>query len=284
MKTAILTDSNSGIFPSEGERLGISVLPMPVLLDGVSYFEGTDLSVEAFIQRLRDGANASTSQPVPQSVLARWDELLSSGYDEVLYIPMSAGLSSAYEVALGMARDFDDRIYVTDSRRVSVTLRDAVLDAARLARQGCPAARIRTLVESTAASSVVYLGVDTLKYFQKNGRCSSLAAMVSDALNLKYLLRCGEERFDVYAKSRGIQHCQRQLLEAARQAADGLRQDGPIHVGVASSFENPMNAEKWFARAREAFPGDSVHYEPLPFSVVCHTGLNAFGIGLSRKL
>lgn len=87
MKTAILTDSNSGIFPEEGERLGIFVLPMPVILDGKEYFEGVNLTPNEFYQHIAEGADVSTSQPSPGDVISMFDRIFSEGYDELVYIP-----------------------------------------------------------------------------------------------------------------------------------------------------------------------------------------------------
>ncbi len=284
MKTAIMTDSNSGIFPEEGERRGIFVLPMPVILDGQEYFEGVDLTKEDFYRMLREDADASTSQPAPGDVIALWEKILRSGYDEIVHIPMSSGLSSSCSMAKSLAADFDGRVQVVDNRRVSVTLRPAAEEAKALADQGKPAAEIREILERTGPESVIYLGVDTLKYFKKNGRCTAAAAAVSSVLSIKPLLKCDGERFDVCAKVRGAVNCRKKELESALLAAEELRRGGGIYVSAASSFEDPEEEARWAEEVRAAFPEDGVVYDPLPFSVICHTGLNAFGIGISRKL
>ncbi len=283
MKTAIATDSNSGIFPEEGARLGVFVLPMPVILDGKEYFEGVDLSHEEFYQRLRDDADASTSQPSPGDTLAMFDKVLADGWDELVYIPMSSGLSSSFQTAKTLASDYGGRVRVADTHRVSVTLRDCVLDAKALADQGKSGREIQELLEAAARESTIFLGVDTLKYFRKNGRCTAAAAALSGILGIRPLLRCDGGSFDVCAKVRGSRNCQREELEYARAAAESLRSGGhPLSIGVADSFTDSGDAAAWVAQVQAAFPDDSVHYEPLPFSVICHTGLNAFGMGISR--
>ena len=189
MKTAIVTDSNSGIFPQKGEELGIFVLPMPVILDGQQYFEGVDLTPQAFYQRLEDGADASTSQPAPGDVIALWERVLGQGYDQIVHIPMSSGLSASCATAQGLAADFDGKIQVADNHRVSVSQYDAVMDAIALAREGLDAAAIRRELEAGGMDSVIYLGVDTLKFFKKNGRCTAATAALGTVLNIKPLHR-----------------------------------------------------------------------------------------------
>ena len=285
MKTAILTDSNSGIFPEEGERWGIFVMPMPVILDGREYFEGVNLTPKEFYQRVAEGADVSTSQPSPGDVASMFDRILSEGYDELVYIPMSSGLSSSYYTASLLAEDYGGRVQIVDNHRISVTLYASVLHARTLAEQEMGAKEIRAVLENTAMNSVIYLGVSTLKYLKKNGRCTPAVAALGDILNLKPLLICKGERFDRCCLSRSISACQKALLERVREVADALRPaGGRLDIGAASTFVSSEAEKDWEQQLREAFPGDHVHYEPLSFSIACHTGPNAFGVGVSRQI
>lgn len=283
MKTAIVTDTNCGIFPAEGEKLGVFALPMPVILDGKEYFEGVDLTHQEFYRRMEEGADASTSQPAPGDVMALWEKVLGQGYDEIVHLPMSSGLSASCQTALGLAEEFKGKVKVVDNHRVSVTQYDGVMDALALAARGKTAAEIKEALERTGLESVIFLGVDTLKYFKKNGRCTAATAALGTVLNIKPLLKCDGERFDAIAKVRGTVNCRKKLLEAAVAAADELRRGGAISVGVAGSFSDEAEEKAWLAEVREAFPNDRIHFEPLSFSVTCHTGPNAFGMGISRR-
>lgn len=286
MKTAIVTDSNSGIFPQKGEELGIFVLPMPVILDGQQYFEGVDLTPQAFYQRLEEGADASTSQPAPGDVIALWEQVLGQGYDQIVHIPMSSGLSASCATAQGLAADFDGKVQVADNHRVSVSQYDAVMDAIALAREGLDAAAIRRELEAGAMDSVIYLGVDTLKFFKKNGRCTAATAALGTVLNIKPLLKCDGERFDAIAKLRGAAACRKRTVEQAVEAARGFQAKGfPVSVGVAGSFLDSAEMADWVDQVSDALPADvHVHGENLSFSVTCHTGPNAFGLAVSRRL
>ncbi len=283
MKTAIVTDTNCGIFPEEGKKLGIFALPMPVILDGKEYFEGVDLTHQEFYRRLEENADASTSQPAPGDVLELWEKVLGEGYDEIVHIPMSGGLSASYQTALGLAAEFKGKVRVVDNHRVSVTQYDSVMDAVALAAQGKTGAEIQETLERTGLESVIFLGVDTLKYFKKNGRCTAATAALGSVLNIKPLLKCDGERFDAVAKVRGTVNCRKKLLETAVAAADTLRAGGPVSIGVAGSFAREEDEAAWFEEVKAAFPGDRLHFEPLSFSVICHTGPNAFGLGISRR-
>ena len=284
MKTAIVADTNCGIFPEDGKKLGIFTLPMPVILDGKEYFEGVDLDHRGFYEKLESGADASTSQPAPGDVMSMWESVLAQGYDEIVHIPMSSGLSASYQTARSLAKEFGGKVQVVDNHRVSVSEYDSVMDAITLAAQGKTAAEIKRELERTGLESVIYLGVDTLKFFKKNGRCTAATAALGTVLNIKPLLKCDGERFDAIAKVRGTANCRKKLLEAAVAAADELRAGGAISVGVAGSFADKAQADAWFAEVKAAFPDDTLHFEPLSFSVSCHTGPSAFGVGISRRV
>ena len=284
MRTAILTDSNSGIFPEEGERLGVFVMPMPVIIDGKNYVEGVNLTHKDFYQRMAEGAEVSTSQPSPGDVMSMFDQIFSEGYDELVYIPMSSGLSSSYRTAKMLSGEYEGKVQVVDNHRISVTLYASVLRAKSLAEQGIGAWGIRAVLEATAMNSVVYLGVDTLKYLKKNGRCTPTVAALGDVLGIKPLLICQGERFDRCGLPRSVAACQKALLERTKEAAGTLRPaGGKLDIGAASTFLNAEDEEDWRQQIQEAFPGDNVHYEPLSFSIACHTGPNAFGVGISRQ-
>ena len=124
-KVAIVTDSNSGITQKEAKELGIQVLPMPFYINGELFFEDITLTQEEFYQRLAEDADISTSQPSPGDVVDLWDKLLEE-YDEIVHIPMSSGLSSSCETALGLAQDYDGKVHVMDNQRISISQRQSV--------------------------------------------------------------------------------------------------------------------------------------------------------------
>lgn len=285
MRTAIITDSNSGIFEQEGREMGVFVIPMPVILDGVTYFEGKDISHDDFFRWLSEGKPVATSQPNIADVIRTWDTVLESGYEEAVYIPMSSGLSGSCHMAQGMAQEYEDRIVVVDNHRISVTLRHAVQDAVALREQGLKAAQIKEILEKTAYDSIVYVGVGTLEYLKASGRVTSAGAALGTILNIKPLLVIEGERLDAYAKVRGTKPCQKQLIQAMLSYVEKLSSHGSeIQIGVAGSFFDPAKNAEWVAFVKEAFPGHMVKYDPLTFSIACHVGPDAFGMGISCKV
>lgn len=284
-KTAIMTDTNSGITPAEAKELGIYTMPMPVLADAQTYYEGKDMDHAKLYAFMKEDRDLSTSQPSIGDVEEVWNKLLEEGYENILYVPMSSGLSGSCAAATGFAAEFGGKVEVADVHRISVTLRDAVLDAKYLADQGLSAAEIKAKLEENAANSVVYLGVDTLKYFKKNGRATAAAVAIATVLNLKPILITEGGKFDTYAKVRGLKACKERIIDALKKELDTRFAGVPaseIHLATASTLETPEEAEAWRLMVQEAFPQFQVSYDPLSCSIACHTGMGAVGVGMSR--
>ena len=159
---AIVTDSNSGITQAAAKELGIRVLPMPFYINDELFFEDITLTQEAFYQKLAADADSSTSQPAPGDVTGLWDELLQS-YDQIVYIPMSSGLSNSCETAMMLAGDYPEKVFVADNQRISITQRQSVLDALELAKAGCTAREIYDTLMRERLEASIYITVDTRK-------------------------------------------------------------------------------------------------------------------------
>ena len=100
--TAVVTDSHSSIPPEQAQALGVYVLPMPFYIADHCYYENVNLTREEFFTRQKAGETITTSQPVPADVTALWDKVLAI-YDELIYLPISSGLSGSYQVAHQLA-------------------------------------------------------------------------------------------------------------------------------------------------------------------------------------
>lgn len=281
MPTAIMTDTNSGAENAPG----LFVLPMPVIIDRQSYFEGKDLSRADFYAAMREGRDVYSSQPAPGDFLDMWNLILASGYDDIVYIPMSSALSGACETVRSFAESYEGRVYVVDNRRISVTLYESVQEALALAQHGVPAARIKAYLEASAADSSIYIAVNSLEYLKRSGRVTSAGAAIANVLNLKPVLTIQGGKLDAFAKVRGLKNCRRRIVEAVAQDLEERFAAWPreqIHIGAAGTFELEEDAASWQAQLREAFPDYEVYYQPLSCSIACHVGLDAIGVGISR--
>ena len=214
-KIAIVTDSNSGITQKQAQEYGIVVLPMPFYINGQMYYEDIDLTQEQFYEKLAEGGEIKTSMPLVGDVTDKWDELLKE-YDEIVHIPMSSGLSSSCETAMMLAQEYDGRVQVVNNQRISVTMRQSVLDAKMLAGQGKSAAEIKEILEKDKFESSIYIMVDTLEYLKKGGRITPAAAALGTLLKLKPVLQIQGEKLDAFAKARTVKQAKNIMIEAMK--------------------------------------------------------------------
>lgn len=112
MKVAIMTDDNSGMTREEAAGLGIFIMPMPFFINGELTYQSETFTRKDFYNKLAEGADVSTSQPSPGDVMDMWNDILSKGYDEIVYIPMSSGLSASCESAKIFSEEYDGKVHV----------------------------------------------------------------------------------------------------------------------------------------------------------------------------
>lgn len=220
MRIAVATDTNSGILTDEAKQLGIGLVNMPFTIDGKLYYEGVNLTLSQFYEAQEAGCDITTSQPSPGDVIDLWERLLED-HDAVIYIPMSSGLSNSCATAQMLAAEYDGRVQVADVRRISVTQRQAVLDARRLIERGLSLDEIRARLEENALCSSIYVTVDTLKYLKKGGRITPSAAAIGSVLNIKPVLQIQGGKLDAYAKVRGMKQAAAKMLEALHNDLNG---------------------------------------------------------------
>ena len=276
MKTAVMTDSNSGITPEEGKKIGIYSLPMPVIIEGDVFYEGKNITQEEYYGAMTSGKNVTTSQPSPGDVMDMWDGILKEGYEQVVYIPMSSALSASCHATF----------QVVDDHRISVTMRESVLEAKWMANQGMTAEEIKKRLEENAYNSSIYIAVDTLEYLKKGGRVTAAGAAIGAVLNIKPVLTIQGEKLDAFTKVRGMKKAELKMLEAIEEDLNTRFADvdrKQLRLGAAGTFQKQEDADQWYKMVKDTFENEinDIYYDSLSFSIGCHVGPNAIGIGIS---
>ena len=279
-KVAIATDSNSGITQAEAQTLGIRVLPMPFYINEELFFEDVTLTQEAFYCRLAEDADISTSQPSPGDVTDLWEQLLES-HDQVVYIPMSSGLSASCETALMLSADYRGRVFVVDNQRISITQRQSVLDALEMARAGMDGQAIHDVLVRERLESSIYITVDTLKYLKKGGRVPAAGAAIGTVLNIKPVLTIQGAKLDAFAKARGWKSAKKIMLDAMERDIAQRFAGQEIHLAAAYTCTDE-EAQEWKGELEARFPGYEIHMDRLSLSVACHIGAGSMAVGCSR--
>lgn len=287
-KVKIITDSNSGITQDEANALGIKVIPMPVHINEEEYFEETTLSQEKFYEMLLDNADVRTSQPSPETVMNAWDEALRE-YESIVYIPMSSGLSGSYQTAKMLSMDckYEDFVYVVNNQRISVTMKESVLDALKLAEEGNSAQEIACILEDDKFNSSIYIMMDTLNYLKRGGRLTNAVAQLSAMLKIKPVLQIQGEKLDAFSAVRTLSQGKNLMMNAIEKdivkrfecdkSGDGMK----VMVAYTNNIEE---AEEFEKEVRERFPKAETYKAPLSLSVSCHIGPGALAIACIKKI
>ncbi len=285
-KIAIVTDSNSGITQSMAKEMGIFVIPMPFYINETEYFEDINLTQDEFYSKLNEGADIHTSQPSPQYVLDLWDKILED-FDQIVYIPMSSGLSSSYQTAHMLSEDYDGRVEVVNNQRISVTMIHSVRDAFKLIEQGKNASQIREFLEEEKFNSSIYITLDTLYYLKKGGRITPAAAMLGTLLKIKPVLQIQGEKLDEFAKARTISAAKATMINAIKEDVNGrITNNGEFRYEISVAHTNNSQAAELFREElKEQFPdAENIIIAPLSLSVSCHIGPGAIAVAASRIL
>lgn len=282
VKVGVVTDSNSGLSVAHAEKLGIGLVPMPFTIDGEEFYENVTISRDEFFLRMAANADIKTSQPSPDSLIKIWNEMLKT-YEQIVYIPMSSGLSGSIMSARIVAEDYDGKVFVVDNHRISCTQKQSALEAYAMAQSGMDGAAIHKILEDNSLNASIYIAVDTLEYLKKGGRVTAAGAALASIMNIKPVLQIQGDKLDAFAKVRGPKAAREKMLQAVENdVATRFAGQEVIIKGAYTCSEE--EAEAWRQQIENRFPGHIVSLDPLALSVSCHIGPGATAIVCIPKL
>ncbi len=284
-KVAVVSDSNSGITQAEAKKLGIDIVPMPFMIGNKTYYEDINLSREKFFRKMAKEEQIVTSQPAPTEVLKVWDRVLKD-YEEIVYIPMSSGLSGSCQSARMLSSDYDGRVQVVNNQRISVTQKRSCLDAVQMAEYGMNAREICEELERVRFDASIYITLETLQYLKRGGRITPAAAAIGSLLRIKPVLQIKGEKLDAFAKARTMAQAKSTMIKAMKNDIANLY-GGLDHEGIwlyAVDAQYPEAIDQFRQEIETAFPNFHVEQDHLSLSVCCHIGPEALAIACSKKL
>ena len=287
MKVAVVTDCNSTFTQKTAKEYGVFCTDMPVIIDGENYIQDVNLTTEMFYDALAKDKDVTTSQPSPGAVMELWDSIFEQGYDQLVYMPMSSGLSESCNTARMLAEDeYEGKVEVIDNHRISGTLSQAVFDALEMSKAGYDAQYIKKRLEETAYDASIYIAVDTLKYLKKGGRVTPAGAALGEALGIKPVLSIQGGKLDAFAKVRGMNKCENKLIDAIRTDLETRFKDVPkdeMMMFTAGTMLDEADCNRWKETVQAEFPEFSIEYYPLSLSIGAHIGPGSVAIGMARR-
>ena len=280
MRVKIISDSTCDLSPELLERYDIAITPLCVIKDGKEFHDGVDITPADIFTHVDGGRDLCSTAAVSQFEYTEMFTRYAKDCDAVVQINIGSNFSCCYQNACLAAQDFDN-VYVVDSGNLSSGQGLLVVAAAKLAEQGLSGAeiaeRMRALVPKVEASFLI----ERLDYMRKGGRCSAVAALGANLLNLKPCIEVREGKMGVCKKYRGsFEKCIRQYV---KDRLDGRADIAPdlAFITHPACQKNVVDAAMEEAARYGSF--DEVVETHAGCTVSCHCGPNTLGILFVRK-
>jgi DegV family protein with EDD domain len=235
MSVGIVTDSTCYL-PSETiSELGIEVVPLQVISNGVAFNEVGGITVDEVAAALRSGKSVTTSRPNPEVFVEAFEKLHSAGHESIVSVHLSSELSGTYESAVLASRKVDFQVDVVDSRGIAMMLGFAVQAGAKLANSGGSHADVLDLIQRKCTGASIIFYVDSLEFLEKGGRITAMQAKMGASMNLKPLLHMINGKVEQQELVRSSEKSIARMIEIVAAAA---RIKSEIAIHHVEAFES----------------------------------------------
>lgn len=277
-KIAVLVDSCCDVPQEYVDRYGMYVIPLKIIYENAEYLDGVDITPEE-VYRGFDKEIPKTSLPSGDSILQIFDQIKAEGYEKVVVITLSSGLSGTNNMVNLLAKDFEGlEFFILDTKNISIGGGFHAIQAARYIEEGMSFEEIKVKLEKGVSNSKVFFVVETLEYLQKGGRIGLVASLFGNALNLKPIISCNEEGiYYTVSKVRGRKQSITKTKELALNFAKGhKRYNIAIINGDAQELSNQIKE-----CIMTQLPGTEIFVEKQCSPALgVHTGPGTIGIGV----
>lgn len=276
-RVALVTDNSSGISEELAARLGILVVPVDVIVDGVVLPESASIDIA---QAVRDGVKVTTSRSTPEAFAKAFESLATGGYEHVVVVTLSSMLSGTYDSALVAARTSPISVKVLDSLSIGLGLGFPVINAARAAQTGASVTQVLEIVEMGITSSKVFFYVNSLEYLKRGGRISATSALLGTALSVKPIMTVVDG--EVVLKEK-VRTQAKALAELVRLAVDCAREYDTALIGL-QYFGDRSLVDQCALKVSEELPGTELLISEVSPVVGVHAGPGLVGVIVSRSV
>lgn len=284
MRIAIVTDSTCDLPGEVLEQYGITVLPLHITKGGQSLLDGIEVTPEDIFAHVAAGGAICATSAINVFEFAACFQTLGQTCGAIICVTIGAEFSTCYQNACLAAADLAGTcaVYVVDSRNLSSGQGLLVWEAARLAEAGLSPDEIVSRLEAARERVDASFILDRLDYMRKGGRCSAVAALGANLLQLKPCIEVRNGKMGVGKKYRGS-------LEKvmAQYVRDRLATWAPGDTGDVVVVVHPPADREPLAAARRALEEDGrfaqIWEAYSGCTVACHCGPNTIGVMFLRR-
>lgn len=278
MKTAVVTDTASYLTPEQIKKYNVTVLPITVILGDKQYKETEELTDDKFYDYLRNEPELPTTAQVSMGQIQEaYDRLVDEGYDTIISIHLSLGITSFMDNLRMFVKDYDKaKVYPFDSMAASAAEADLVMLAGKMALDGADPELIMTKLADLRDSTDIYFAVNDLKHLSRTGRLSNRSAIIGSLLDVKPLLTFKDGKIFAIGKERTMHRAFRVIALEIQKYAE-QHPDYKIHITVVDSNNREM-LDKWANDFTEAIPDARISTSHLGPAISVHTGEKTMGV------
>ncbi len=280
MKIKITTDSTCDLSAELLQKNDVSLFPLTVIKDDKAYTDGVTITTDEIFAHVAAGGDLCTTTAGSMGEYLDLFAKYADSYDGVIHISLSSELSSSYQNACLAAAEFNN-VQVIDSRNLSTGQGLVVLKACELAKTGSSMEELKTLLDEFTPKVEASFLLDQLGYMVKGGRCSTVAALGANLLNLKPCIEVKNGKMGVVKKYRGsYAKCLSSYVKDRIADRDDLDR-GTLFVTYTPVSDECLQAVKDAVDAHADF--ENIYWTTAGCTISCHCGPGTLGVLFVRK-
>ena len=280
MAVQIIVDSTADVMPEIKERL--KVVPLTVHFGETEYIDGVTINYKEFYEKLVESdVLPTTSQPNPAAFVQAYKEVVETG-DTAVVLTVASKLSGTYQSAMIAAEDYEDKIYIVDTKTVAIASGILAEYALNLVESGMDAKSIAEKLEEEKEKVCLVAMVDTLEYLYKGGRLSKTSAIVGGMLSIKPVLTVKDGEIVVLGKARGSKQGNNLLVTEIKKAG-GVDFDKPLLLGYTGLTD--VLLQKYITDSERLWKDgtEELRYTPIGSAIGTHAGPGAVAVAFFKK-
>lgn len=284
MKIAVLTDSGSGLTKEEADQSGLFLLPLQVTIDENNYKDGYGINSSQVAEFIQNGEFPKTSGPSVNDIDDIFNQMLEKGYDTVISIPLSSGLSSTHLTIEMVAREKNIPIYTIETYTTCLLQKYITFSALKLIKKGLSIEEIIDTLNNAISKSYSLIIPSDMEHLKRGGRLTPLAASMANLLKILPILKLGPDtngKIDVLKKVRtekkAIQVCSEYLCEFMKEEKENYK--------IFLMYSNDNDKANVLAEHLNTDEFDyTIEIEPFSSVILSHVGLHCLGMSIIKEI
>lgn len=280
MKLAIVTDSSAYLNERIKDHKDLFIIPIPVVIDGQPFEEGVNIQEDEFYRLLNQSQEfPTTSQPVLGEVISLYQDIQAKGYDTILSIHLSEGISGFVRTLHTIKDELKGLTIVPyDSTITSVPMGYMVEKALELKDQGNNLDEIIAGADRIRDTTNAYIIVDDLNNLVRGGRLTNGAAIIGGLLKIKPVLTFTDGKIVLYEKIRSLKKALQRTEEIIGQHRQDSAEELRLYVIHANNLEL---AQVEYDKLKQQYPDAVIEIGSFGPVIGTHLGDKAVALGVA---